>query len=151
MVETYEIDTYHTNNPYTEPGFVPNYQKMRWGIATALLGDGYFSYEIGTNGHGSLGLMWFDEYDNAGAGRGYLGQPDGDCYEIQDFGGDGKVYRRNYTNGIVLCNPSNQSVTIELENSFKLIKGKQVPSVNTGESVRSVTIASHDGRILLRE
>jgi hypothetical protein len=39
------------------------------------LNDGFFSYEINTNGHGALCLLWFDEYDNAGAGRGYLGQP----------------------------------------------------------------------------
>jgi hypothetical protein len=61
-------------NRCKQPGFVPNYRKMRFGLTTALLGDGYFSYEMNTNGHGALCLMWFDEYDNAGAGRGYLGQ-----------------------------------------------------------------------------
>ena len=35
-----------------------------------LLGQGFFSYEINTNGHGSLGLLWFDEYDGGGRGRG---------------------------------------------------------------------------------
>jgi hypothetical protein len=82
MIETYEDDsgadpngdgTY--DNPCIKPGFVPNYKKMRFGLGTALLGDGYYSYEINTNGHGSLCLLWFDEYDNAGAGRGYLGYP----------------------------------------------------------------------------
>lgn len=82
MIETYEEDggpdpwsdgAY--DNPCEDPGFVPNYRKMRFGLATALLHDGFFSYEINTNGHGSLCLLWFDEYDNAGAGRGYLGQP----------------------------------------------------------------------------
>lgn len=82
MIETYEDDggpaatsdgSY--DNPFTHPGFAPNYRKMRYGLATALLNNGFFSYEINTNGHGSLGLMWFDEYDNAGAGRGYLGLP----------------------------------------------------------------------------
>ena len=81
MIETYEDDSgpdpddgsYH--NRCIEPGFAPNYRKMRFGLTTALLHDGYFSYEMNTNGHGSLCLMWFDEYDNAGAGRGYLGEP----------------------------------------------------------------------------
>jgi len=49
---------------------------------TALLGDGFFSYEINTNGHGSLCLMWFDEYDNAGWERGYLGQPLGPAHRV---------------------------------------------------------------------
>ena len=81
-IETYEDDggadptgdgTY--DNPAARPGFEPNYRKMRFGLATALMGDGFFSYEINTNGHGSLGLLWFDEYDGAGRGRGFLGTP----------------------------------------------------------------------------
>lgn len=82
MIETYEEDggpdPYgggEYDNPCDDPGFVPDYRKMRFGLTTALLGDGFFSYEINTNGHGSLCLLWFDEYDNAGQGRGYLGQP----------------------------------------------------------------------------
>ena len=66
--------------PACKAGSTPDYRKMRFGLTTALLNDGFFSYEINTNGHGSLCLMWFDEYDNAGAGRGYLGQPLGAPY-----------------------------------------------------------------------
>ena len=82
MIETYEDDgapdatgdgSY--NNPCANPNFTPNYRKMRFGLTTALLNDGYYAYEMNTNGHGALCLMWFDEYDNAGAQRGYLGQP----------------------------------------------------------------------------
>jgi hypothetical protein len=62
------------------PGFSPDYRKMRFGLATALMNDGFYSYEMNTNGHGSLCLMWFDEYDNVGQGRGYLGQPLGPAY-----------------------------------------------------------------------
>lgn len=83
-IETYEDDgspdasedgSY--DNPASRPGFRPDYRKMRFGLTTALLGDGFFSYEINTNGHGSLGLLWFDEYVGGGRGRGYLGQPTG--------------------------------------------------------------------------
>lgn len=81
-IQTYEDDegpdprgdgTYA--NPARRRGLRPDYRKMRFGLCTALLGDGFFSYEVNTNGHASLGLLWFDEYDNAGSGRGYLGQP----------------------------------------------------------------------------
>lgn len=82
MIETYEdedgVDATGDgsyDNPCRKAGFTPNYRKMRFGLTTALLNDGYFSYEINTNGHGALCLLWFDEYDNAGRGRGYLGQP----------------------------------------------------------------------------
>jgi hypothetical protein len=81
-IQTYDDDRPPpAGEPYVnrciQPGFTPKYQKMRFGLTTALLADGYFSYEMSTNGHGTLCLMWFDEYDNAGKGRGYLGQPMG--------------------------------------------------------------------------
>jgi hypothetical protein len=82
MIETYEDDggpdptgPGEYDNPCDDPNFTPNYRKMRFGLTTALLHDGFFSYEINTNGHGALCLLWFDEYDNGGQGRGYLGQP----------------------------------------------------------------------------
>jgi len=82
LIQTYQDDSYpdaffqgEYENLCDKPGFQPNFQKMRFGLTTALLGDGYFSYEMNTNGHASLCLMWFDEYDNAGKGRGYLGMP----------------------------------------------------------------------------
>ena len=102
-IETYQDDSLTSPtgdgsyaNPMAQPGFVPNYQKMRYGLTTALMGDGFFSYEINTDGHGSLGLMWFDEYDGAGLGRGYLGQPAEPGHRVWDplptadlLGGDG--------------------------------------------------------------
>jgi len=91
MIETYEDDSGPDpsgdgsyTNPCARPGFTPDYRKMRFGLATALLNDGFFSYEINTNGHGSLCLLWFDEYDNAGQGRGYLGQPLGSARRALD-------------------------------------------------------------------
>lgn len=89
MIETYEdnggpepTSDGSYDNACADPGFTPDYRKMRFGLTTALLNDGFFSYEMNTNGHGSLCLMWFDEYDNAGAGRGYLGQPIGPAYPV---------------------------------------------------------------------
>jgi hypothetical protein len=113
---------------------------MCFGITTAVLGNGYFSYKIGTKGHGSLGLMWFDEYDNAGEGSGYLGYPTSDSYIIEDFGNNGKVLRRDFENGIVICNPSDREATMALEDEYRLIKGIQSPSVNTGEWTGAVTL-----------
>ena len=58
-------------------GARPNYRKMRFGLGTALLKDGFFNYGASTSGHAAGGLFWFDEFDNNGAGRGYLGAPIG--------------------------------------------------------------------------
>ncbi|MDD2921495.1 MAG: putative glycoside hydrolase [Anaerolineales bacterium] len=90
-IETYEDDSSPDAgdsdgypNRCNDSSFTPNYRKMRFGLATALLNDGYFSYEMNTEGHGSLCLMWFDEYDNAGAGRGYLGYPLGAARQVAE-------------------------------------------------------------------
>ena len=98
MLQTYEddagADPYgdgRYDNRCDDPDFEPNYRKMRFGLATALLGDGHFSYEMSTNGHGSLCLLWFDEYDNAGAGRGYLGYPLGEAYRLAPAGIGGNL------------------------------------------------------------
>ncbi len=155
LAETYEDEEMPNedgsyDNPFDKPGFVPDYQKMRYGLTTALLGDGYFSYEISTAGHGSLGLMWFDEYDNAGKGRGYLGQPVEEARIIMTAG-NGSVWRREYEHGTVICNPTDARVTIDLGGTYWLIKGKQVPDINSGKSLDEVTIGPRDGRILLKE
>ena len=88
-IETYEDNSHPApnntsgyNNSCNNSTFVPNYRKMRFGLTSTLLNDGYFSYEMNTDGHGSLCLMWFDEYDNAGSGRGYLGYPLGDAQRL---------------------------------------------------------------------
>ncbi len=151
LVETYEIEEYmeREDNPFNKPNWKPNYQRMRYGLTTALLGDGYFSYEINTNGHGGLGLMWFDEYDNGGKKRGYLGQPIEEAKRIQKAG-DGWVWEREFQNGIVICNPTNERVYVSLNKTYYLIKGTQVPEVNSGEPVTSIVLEPRDGRILLK-
>lgn len=70
MLQTWEDDSGNAISADT----VPNYRKMRFGLTTALLNNGFFEFLIG-NGYGPHGLKWFDEYDNAGAALGYLGQP----------------------------------------------------------------------------
>jgi hypothetical protein len=156
LAETYEDeegpdegDLYY-DNPFEHPDFIPNYQRMRYGLTSALLGDGYFSYEINTNGHGSLGLMWFDEYDNAGKRRGYLGQPVKDAHTIMQSG-DGSIWRRDYEKGIVICNPTNVTVIVDLGDQYYLIEGNQAPEINSGELVNTISILARDGRILLKQ
>ena len=64
-----------------------SYSRMRYGLATALMGDGLFSYDYGPDSHGDR--WWYDEYGQPGGldanlpptntlpPRGYLGQPVG--------------------------------------------------------------------------
>ncbi len=158
MIETYEDNSIPSgtyNNRCEQFGFHPNYRKMRFGLTTALLNNGYFSYEMNTAGHGSLCLMWFDEYDNAGTGRGYLGYPLRDAYQVESSRitpnpGEADIWERDYENGIVLVNATSTAITISLDGIFRKIKGKQAPTVNDGSLVTEVTIKPIDGIILLR-
>jgi hypothetical protein len=145
LIETYESDSWLDPNPFGTPGWHPNYQKMRFGLATALMGNGFFSYEMATNGHGSAGLMWFDEYDNAGAGRGYLGQPTGAALRV----GAHEVWRRNFTGGTVLVNAEPTAQTVVLDRTYRKIRGTQAPTVNDGSLVNAVTLRPQDGLVLL--
>lgn len=158
MIETYEDNSIPSgtyNNLCEQPGFQPNFRKMRFGLTTTLLNNGYFSYEMNTDGHGSLCLMWFDEYDNAGGGRGYLGYPLGGAYQVESFRLtpntiEGDIWERDYENGIVLVNATSTPITISLEGTFRKIKGTQDPLVNDGSLVTQVTLQPKDGIILLR-
>ncbi len=98
-----------------------DYQLMRFGLCSALMNDGYFSYALSSAGHAVNGIYWYDEYDNAGAGRGYLGQPTGSATRV------GNAWRRDYANGIALVNPTTAAVTVQLGGTFRKINGTQAP------------------------
>jgi hypothetical protein len=150
MIETYEdnqVPAGNYDNRCAQPGFTPNYRKMRFGLTTALLDDGYFSYEMNTAGHGSLCLMWFDEYDNAGKGRGYLGYPLTAAAMVAQ---QPDVWERSYQNGLVLVNAGENPATISLGQAYRKIKGTQDPAVNDGSLVTQVILPPKDGLILLK-
>jgi hypothetical protein len=57
-----------------------NYRRMRFGLTSTLLDNGLFGFDFGDTWHGQL--WWYDEYDNAGRQKGYLGQPSGPAYSV---------------------------------------------------------------------
>ena len=124
---------------------------MRFSLTTALLGDGYYSYEISTDGHGTLGLMWFDEYDCGGIKNGYLGYPTSEAIKMES-----EIYMRDFENGLILVNPTEEKVIIDLstlhkksKKKYQTIKGIQVPKINTGEIVDILSLDAYDGIILI--
>jgi hypothetical protein len=129
----------------------PAYQGMRYGIAACLMGDGYYAPTL-PSGYVSDASVWFDEFDNSGAGEGYLGLP---TQSWQTVAWSKGVWKREYQNGIVLWNPKGngaQTVSLAGLGNLKHLKGTQVPSINNGAVVTngSVTLQDRDGLILLR-
>lgn len=125
---------------FEQYGDVTDYQGMRYGLASTLMDDGYYSFNDVAKPN--QGVPWFDEFDaKLGAA---VSKP-------QTAAWQSGVYRRDFENGIVLVNPKgNGGKTVTLETGFVKIKGTQVPTVNDGSTVTKVTLNDRDGIILMR-
>ena len=131
--------------------YSPTWQGMRHGLAACLMGNGYYT-PTGTSGYSDTTFLWFDEFDNVGAGVGYLGQA---IDPWQTGAWSNGVWKREYQNGIVLWNPKGngtQTVSLSGLGNLKHILGTQDAAINNGASVTngSVTLNDRDGLILLR-
>lgn len=60
-----------------------------------------------------------------------------------------RVAQRQFDNGLVLCNPGQTAITVDLNGTYYHILGIQDTNVNNGQPCTSVTLQSHDGVILL--
>ena len=125
---------------FNQGGDRTDYRSMRYGLASCLLDDAYYSFN--DNADGYYGVEWFDEYD---ARLGAAISPPSTQAWLQG------VYRRDFENGIALVNPKgNGDKTITLETDFVKLLGTQDPVVNDGSVVRTLTLRDRDGIILLR-
>lgn len=113
------------------------YRRMRFGLATTLLGDGYYSFDFGDQEHGQL---W--RYDEYGAS---LGSPKGEAISLGN-----NVWTREYANGKVVVNGANTTQTVTLDGDYEKLHGTQDPHTNNGGIVSRLNLASQDGLILLR-
>lgn len=135
--ETAYQPTIILNSDTSNTGDNTDYQKVRFGLASTLLGGGYFGFDFGTESHQQL---WrYDEYDA------FIGAPTDSAIH----NGQG-VWERNFTNGRVLVNSSDSEQTIRLGGEFEKIHGTQDAQINDGSIIYSVTLDPWDGVLLLR-
>ena len=126
---------------FNQWGSPTDYQSFRYGLASCLMNDGYYSFTDESTAY--TGVVWFDEY-NANLGQATSVPP--------TAAWQNGVWRRDFANGIALVNPKgNGQKTVQLGGTFVKIKGGQDPSVNSGQTVTSVTLNDRDGVILLRQ
>ena len=122
-----------------------NYKKVRFGLTTTLLSNGYFGFDFGTQNHAQL---WnYDEYSAN------LGQPKGSF--MNTLGGTVSrivqgVWQRDFERGRVVVNATDTPQTVQLNGEFEKLHGTQDPTTNDGSIVSEITLASKDGVILLR-
>ena len=128
---------------FSEWGALTDYQTLRYGLASCMMDDGYFSFTDNAAGYGSTPL--FDEYKVS------LGYPTDPPPTAAWSNG---VWRRNFQNGIVLVNPrgnnNNMAVTVQIEPGYKHFSGTQDSTTNNGLAVTSVTLQPRDGVILIK-
>ncbi len=130
-----------------KPNDPAQWKRMRCGLTSTLLNDGYFCASgLTESGNISSETYWFDEFGGIdGLNRGYLGKP-----RTKASLYDNKVWRRDFDNGIVLCNPYGETRTVQLETTYKKIYGTQDGTVNDGALVSIISIPANDGIILLK-
>jgi hypothetical protein len=123
---------------------------MRFGLTSALMGDGFYSYTVG----GSGAVLRYDEYDNGGIGRGYLGRPLGAMRSAVAplstpdlLGGYGSFADNNALSAWTLYSRPGYSATRELDDGAVKIDVSQSAGELTGVELRRggipVTAGAH--------
>jgi hypothetical protein len=145
MMKDYNTAMQVTSAPklviFNQWGDPTDYQSFRYGFASCLMNDGYYSFSGNSQGYDSL--VWFDEF-NVNLGNATSLPPTAAWQK--------GVWRRDFTNGIALVNPKgNGPQTVTLEGPFVKINGSQDHAVNNGQTVTAVTLQDRDGIILLRK
>jgi hypothetical protein len=120
-----------------------DYKQMRFGLTSALLEDGYYSYDYGDKDHGQL--WWYDEYDVN------LGNPisvASSKKQLDEYQAD--VWRRDFANGLAVVNSTAGKEVVDLGGEYEKIHGTQDTATNDGSIVTEVTVDGYDGRVLLK-
>jgi hypothetical protein len=120
-----------------------DYAAMRFGLAIALMSDGYYTFDNGVFGH--YVAWWYDEYDGAGRGIGWLGMPAGEPDR------QGGAWLRTFAHGIAIANPTDAPIRVTVAAGYRKLAGRQDPVHNDGAAVAgSLLVAPHDGYLLAR-
>ncbi|MFA5076242.1 MAG: putative glycoside hydrolase [Patescibacteria group bacterium] len=123
-----------------------DYQKMRFGLTSTLLGNGLYSFDFGDTSHGQT--WWFDEYDVA------LGQPTSGPQDVLHNNSttiSSGVWRRDFEKGVVFVNSTNDRQAVNLgREELEKIKGTQDPLTNDGSIINYLRLNSNDGILLLK-
>lgn len=135
------INIINTNTANT--GQRNDYKKMRFGLTSTLLENGYYSFDFGDQNHGQT--WWYDEYDAR------LGAPEGastSSMGVQKY--DRAVWQRPFDQGLVIVNSTREKKNIVLDTDYEKIRGTQDTKINDGSIVREVNVDGEDGIVLMK-
>lgn len=137
-----KVSAVNTNTGNAEQPW--NYKLMRYGLTSALIADGYFSFDAGDSGHHRT--WWYDEYDAA------IGKPIGPAHAIvsQGRGATNGLWMREFEHAVVYVNSLNEAKSVVLPGEFERLTGSQDSGTNSGAIELRTNIPPQDGLILLR-
>jgi hypothetical protein len=119
-------------------GAVSDYRFFRYAFASCRLGNAHFSYTDSALEYSSV--PWFDEYEVAfGVAK--------DPPSLLPWSNG--VYRRRFEKAMVLVNPNSDARTVTLPAGWRRLLAYQDPQVNSGASVRTLTLPPKDGIVLV--
>ncbi len=132
------------NSDSNNTGNQNDYQTMRFGLASALMFNAYYSFDYGPNLREQL--WWYDEYNVS------LGQPTGNPINLttNNKAWSAAVWQRNFENGVVLLNSSQQAQKLSFDAELEKIRGTQDKTTNDGSIVNQLTLPAGDAIILLK-
>jgi hypothetical protein len=123
-----------------------DYRHFRFGLASALLGDGFYGFDYDVTDHGQT--WWYDEYDVD------LGAPQSLAYNllaVSNRTAQPGLWRRDFKNGVAIVNSTNKKQTYVFDKEeFEKIKGTQDKIVNNGQKINYIQLAPEDGLVLLK-
>jgi Hypothetical glycosyl hydrolase family 15 len=123
-----------------------DYTRFRYGLASSLMGNGYYSFDFGPSNHAQL--WWYDEYDVD------LGAKQTVAYNVLDRNNKTikpSLWRRDFTNGIALVNSTDKEQRYVFnKEEFEHLRGVQDSIVNNGQKVNWIKLAPRDGVLLLK-
>lgn len=123
-----------------------NYRKMRYGLSSTLLGDGYYAFDSGDQNHAQT--WWYDEYD---VNLGKAVAPARNLLDAASTKVKAGLWRRDFENGIALVNSTSaEQKYVFAREQFEKISGRQDRSVNNGAKVNWVKLAPGDGLVMLK-
>ena len=102
--------------------------RMRFGLATTLMGDGYYAYDLHTRWRGQR--WWYPEYDAP------LRYPKGRAEKQADG-----TWHREFDGGTVIVNPTSFDVEVRFADRHR--------DISSGKVSSDFIIPAQDGRILL--
>lgn len=143
MMARYRAVLRNTKSPaivgFNVTGSARDFRLFRYGYASCLLDDGYFSYTDETAGYSSV--PWFDEY-NMELGHALSAPPAAAWSE--------GVWRRDFQHGVVLVNPTSATRIVRVESGLRRLAGNQDPALNDGSLASRISLAPRDGIVLRR-